>query len=72
MLGIRPDISVSANYYSRFQENYTESHWRQLKRILKYLKGTIDMVIHFPKNMKPGSLLMRIPTGLAMLTESQQ
>lgn len=49
MLGTRPDISVSVNYFSRFQENYTESHWRQLKRILRYLKETIDMSIYYPK-----------------------
>ncbi|KMQ85781.1 hypothetical protein RF55_15466 [Lasius niger] len=54
MLGTRPDISISVNYYSRFQENYTEAHWRQLKRILRYLKGTIDISIYFSKKMKPG------------------
>lgn len=43
---------ISINYYSHFQENYTESHWHQLKRILRCLRGTIDMIILFPKNMK--------------------
>lgn len=50
MLGTRPDISVSVNYHSRFQEKPTEEHWRGLKRIFRYLKATTDMYIHFSLN----------------------
>lgn len=38
----RPDISVAVNYFSKFQENPDEQHFLGLKRILRYLKGTLD------------------------------
>ena len=38
----RPDIAVAVNYYSKFQEKPEEIHFKGLKRILRYLKGTID------------------------------
>lgn len=40
MLTSRPDLSVSVNYLSRFQNCATDSHWIHLKRILRYLKKT--------------------------------
>jgi hypothetical protein len=49
MLNTRPDISAAVNYYSRFQGIATEEHWKGLKRILRYLKGTIDMSLRFRK-----------------------
>lgn len=45
----RPDISVAVNYYSRFQSNATEVHWQGLKRILRYIKGTMDMGLFYQK-----------------------
>lgn len=38
----RPDISFTVNILSRFVENPYECHFKALKRILRYLKGTID------------------------------
>ena len=35
--GTRPEISHSVNYLSRFQNCYTETHWKYALRILKYL-----------------------------------
>lgn len=34
---------------SRFQSNPSDMHWNCLKRILKYLKGTIDYALTFTK-----------------------
>ncbi|KMQ82162.1 retrovirus-related gag-pol polyprotein [Lasius niger] len=42
MLTTRPDLSPSVNYLSRFQSNGTDLHWNGLKRILRYVKGTLD------------------------------
>lgn len=42
-LASRPDISVAVNFFSRFQSAPTDVHWCHLKRILRYLKGTINM-----------------------------
>lgn len=47
MLTSRPDLSVSVNYLSRFQNCATESHWNHLKRVLRYLKKSINMVLMY-------------------------
>ena len=38
----RPDIALAVNICSRCATNYGLEHWKALKRILRYLKGTID------------------------------
>lgn len=40
MLCTRPDICFHIGYMARSQENPTKIHWKMLKRILRYLKGT--------------------------------
>lgn len=46
----RPDISIAVNFYSRFQENPDEQHFIGLKRVLRYLKGTIDYKLIFKQH----------------------
>ncbi|VVA41216.1 PREDICTED: Retrovirus-related Pol poly from transposon, partial [Prunus dulcis] len=48
----RPDIAFSVNQACQFMHNPMESHVVAVKRILRYLKGTIDFGIWF----KPGLL----------------
>ncbi|CAL8075067.1 unnamed protein product [Prunus armeniaca] len=48
----RPDIAFSVNQACQFMHNPMESHVVAVKRILKYLKGTLDFGIHF----QPGIL----------------
>lgn len=38
----RPDLSFAVNVVSRYLENPIEDHWTLIKRIFRYLKGTID------------------------------
>jgi len=45
----RPDISFSLNTLSRFCDNPGLIHWKLAKRILRYLKGTIDYHITYRK-----------------------
>ena len=42
MLCIRPDIFYVVGMVSRYQSNLGEEHWKVVKRILRYLKGTMD------------------------------
>ncbi|KAK9752245.1 hypothetical protein QE152_g4344 [Popillia japonica] len=49
MLATRPDLSISINLCSRQQQNPTETLWKNLKRILRYLKGTINYGLFFSK-----------------------
>jgi hypothetical protein len=38
----RPDLAYSVSVVNRFLHNPGEKHWNAVKRILRYLKGTID------------------------------
>ena len=42
-------------YVSRFMEDPKEDHWATVKRLLRYIKGTVDQGIIFPKT--GGSML---------------
>ncbi|XP_070010944.1 secreted RxLR effector protein 161-like [Nicotiana sylvestris] len=44
----RPDIVFSVGLCARFQSNPKESHLKDAKRILRYLKGTHDLVLYYP------------------------
>jgi len=39
---IRPDISYVVGLVSRYQSNLGPTHWKVVKQILRYLKGTVD------------------------------
>ncbi|XP_070003535.1 uncharacterized mitochondrial protein AtMg00810-like [Nicotiana sylvestris] len=45
----RPDIVFSVGLCARFQANPKESHLNAVKRILRYLKGTTDLCLWYPK-----------------------
>ncbi|KAJ3622463.1 hypothetical protein MTP99_002971 [Tenebrio molitor] len=47
-LGTRPDITYAVNKASQFLENPRKIHWKAAKRIVKYLKGTINHGLYFP------------------------
>lgn len=45
----RPDIAFAVNDVSRFNSNYRLVHWKAVKRIMRYLKGTIDYKLIYEK-----------------------
>ena len=49
MLLLRPDITFAVGYVSRFMEDPREDHWDAVKRLLRYVQGTVDQGIIFPK-----------------------
>lgn len=49
-VGSRPDLAASVYYLSRFQSKPNENLWKSLKRILRYVKGTIHYKLEYDKN----------------------
>ena len=46
----RPDIMFSVCFLARFQDAPKESHLTAVKRILRYLKGCLDLGLWYPKD----------------------
>lgn len=53
MLGSRPDIGFAIGYLSRFQDKATEVHFKYLKRVLRYIKGTADFALVYRRSDSP-------------------
>ena len=45
----RPDIAFAVNLLARYSAAPTRRHWVGVKTILRYLKGTLDLGLFFPK-----------------------
>ena len=45
----RPDVMQAVGLVARFQANPKETHVLAIKRIFRYLKGTIEFGILYPK-----------------------
>jgi hypothetical protein len=46
----RPNIAFIVNYLTRHRAAPTMRHWNDIKNILRYLVGTIDLGLYFQKN----------------------
>ena len=42
MLGSRPDLAFSINKLAQYSANPTHRHWKGIKRILRFVKATIN------------------------------
>lgn len=51
--GTRPDILLAVNKVSQFSSNPTRRHWEAVKRIMRYLKGTIDYCLEYSREGDP-------------------
>jgi len=49
-MSTRPDIAGALGVVNQFASNPNETHWKAVKRILRYLKGTLDYGICFCGN----------------------
>ena len=47
-------------YVNRFMEDRREDHWTTVKRLLRYVKGTLDQAIIFPKSGGKGGLQLTV------------
>jgi hypothetical protein len=49
MNSTRPDIAYSISRLSRYTSNPDKNHWEALRRVLRYLKYTIDYGLHYTR-----------------------
>ena len=47
---IQPDISFAASVLARHSQKPTSRHWQGLKHLMRYLRGTEDLGLHFRKD----------------------
>ena len=45
----RPDLAFSVGYVSRFMQRPTTEHQQAVKRIIRYVAGTLDHGLHYPR-----------------------
>nr|GEU56663.1 retrovirus-related Pol polyprotein from transposon TNT 1-94 [Tanacetum cinerariifolium] len=45
----RPDIVQAVCFYARYQSRPTKKHFKEVKRIFRYLRGTVNMGLWYPK-----------------------
>jgi len=55
ILCTRPDICFAVGLVSRYQSNPGTAHWQAVKRIMRYLRGTTDLVLCY----QVGDLILR-------------
>ena len=46
----RPDLAFSVGYVSRFMQRPTTEHEQAVKRIIRYVAGTFDHGLHYPRS----------------------
>nr|KYP45741.1 Retrovirus-related Pol polyprotein from transposon TNT 1-94 [Cajanus cajan] len=49
----RPDIAFAVNLLARYSSSSIGRHWNEVKQILRYLKGTMDMGLLYSNVPKP-------------------
>jgi transposase InsO family protein len=49
----RPDISFAVSHLGQFNNCYGEDHWTAAKRVLRYLKGTVDLGLVYEPDSDP-------------------
>jgi hypothetical protein len=57
LVNSRPDLAYAVGYVSRFMEKPTVEHLVAVKRILRYVAGTVHLGCHYQKEAKKADLL---------------
>jgi hypothetical protein len=45
----QPDLTFAVGYVSQFMQRPTTEHQQAVKRILRYIEGTFDYGLHYPR-----------------------
>ena len=68
----RPDLAFAVSVVARSMEQPTENDWRKVKRIFRYIKGTISLGIKYGPKRKPAVLDMYSDSDYASETSSRK
>ena len=68
----RPDLAFAVSVVARSMEQPTENDWRKVKRIFRYIKGTISLGIKYGPKGKPAVLDMYSDSDYASETSSRK
>src|SRR5262249_29170043 len=49
MIGSRPDIAYAISSLSQYSCDPSESHWKAVKHVFRYLNGTSNYAIHYQR-----------------------
>jgi hypothetical protein len=52
LVNTRPDLAYSVGYISRFMEKPTTEHLAAVKRVLRYIAGTLHFGCHYKRKKK--------------------
>ena len=58
LVNTRPDIAYAVGIASRFMEAPAKEHWAVVKRIVRYISGTLDYGCRYLKNGRPDLSLL--------------
>ena len=47
-----PDIAFAVNLLERYSSEPTKRHWKEIKHIFRYLRGTTDLGLFYSKSSK--------------------
>jgi hypothetical protein len=53
----RPDLAFSVGYISRFMQRPTTEHQQTVKRIIRYVAGTLDHGLYYPRSPREAHLV---------------
>jgi transposase InsO family protein len=56
MLATRPDIAYAVGVLSKYAATPGQAHWTALKRVYRYLRGTVNMCLTYRGNSEPDLL----------------
>jgi hypothetical protein len=54
LLHTRPELTFSVSYLSRFMENPRQDHMGAIKHLLRYIAGTVDYGLFYPRGRGEG------------------
>jgi hypothetical protein len=58
LVNLRPDLAYSVGYVSRFMEGPTTEHLAVVKRVLRYIAGTLGHGCHYQRRKKEQAVLV--------------